>query len=49
LPGEDVIEQCASSQGACRLLGLPWETVWGVMSRAMVRELDLIPDRVIPV
>lgn len=33
----DVLTQCATVSGACRLLGLTWDEVWGVMARAVVR------------
>ena len=44
----DVIEQCATIQGACRLLRLNWDEVWGVMSRAVARGLKRKQERVIP-
>lgn len=33
----DVLTQCATVSGACRLLGLSWDEVWGVMERAVAR------------
>jgi len=33
----DVLTQCATISGACRLLGLTWDEVWGVMERAVTR------------
>lgn len=33
----DVLTQCATVSGACRLLGLSWDEVWGVMDRAVAR------------
>jgi transposase len=44
----DVIAQCANIQGACRLLRLNWDEVWGVMNRAVARGLNRKQERVIP-
>ena len=33
----DVLQQCATVSGACRLLHLPWDAVFGVMQRAVKR------------
>jgi transposase len=33
----DVLSQCATVSGACRLLGLSWDEAWGVMERAVAR------------
>jgi transposase len=44
----DVIERCATIQGACRLLRLHWDEVRGVMSRAVARGLHRKQERVIP-
>ena len=33
----DVLEQCATVTGACRLLGVSWDEVFGVMQRAVAR------------
>ena len=33
----NVLLQCATVQGACRLLGLSWDEVWGVLQRAVLR------------
>ncbi len=33
----DVLTQCATVSGACRLLRLSWDEVWGVMARAVAR------------
>lgn len=33
----DVLQQCATVQGACRLLGLKWDAVWGVLRRSVER------------
>ncbi len=33
----DVLLQCATVQGACRLLGLNWDAVWGILRRAVKR------------
>lgn len=33
----DVLQQCATVQGACRILRMSWDEVWGVMQRAVVR------------
>lgn len=32
-----VLTQCATVQGACRLLGLSWDEAWGIMARAVAR------------
>ena len=29
--------ECATVQGACRLLGLSWDQVWGICERAVKR------------
>jgi transposase len=44
-----VIEQCATVQGACRLLRMNWDEVWGIMSRAVARGLRRKQEKVIPV
>ncbi len=33
----EVLLQCATVQGACRLLGLKWDAVWGILRRAVER------------
>lgn len=33
----DVLQQCATVSGACRLLHLPWDAVFGVMQRSVKR------------
>lgn len=33
----DVLQQCATVSGACRLIGLSWDEVFGVMERAVRR------------
>lgn len=33
----DVIQQCSTLSGACRLLRVSWDEAWGVMSRAVAR------------
>ena len=33
----DVLEQCATVTGACRLLGVSWDEAFGVMQRAVAR------------
>ena len=33
----DVIQQCSTLTGACRLLRISWDEAWGVMERAVVR------------
>jgi transposase len=33
----EVLQQCATVSGACRLLHLPWDAVFGVMERAVKR------------
>ena len=33
----EVLQQCATVSGACRLLQLPWDAVFGVMQRAVTR------------
>lgn len=33
----DVIRQCSSLTGACRLLRITWDEAWGVMERAVIR------------
>jgi len=45
----DVLQQCATVMGACRLLGLTWDEVWGVMHRAVRRGLARKRQRVLPV
>ena len=33
----EVLLQCATVQGACRLLGLKWDAVWGILRRSVER------------
>jgi transposase len=33
----DVIRQCSTTQGACRILRISWDEAWGVMTRAVAR------------
>ena len=33
----DLIRQCSTVTGACRLAGISWDEAWGVMSRAVAR------------
>jgi transposase len=44
-----VIEQCATVLGACRLLRMNWDEVWGIMSRAVARGMRRKQEKVIPV
>jgi transposase len=44
----DVLQQAATIQGACRILRMSWDEVWGVMSRAVVRGQGRKQARVIP-
>jgi transposase len=43
------IQQCATVLGACRLLRLSWDEVWGVMQRAVQQGLGPKRQRVLPV
>ena len=45
----DVLQQCATVLGACRLLRLSWDEVWGVMQRAVRRGLARKRQRPLPV
>jgi transposase len=44
----DVLTQCATVSGACRLLGLSWDEAWGVMERAVARGRRRKQAKVIP-
>jgi transposase len=33
----DLIQQCSTVVGACRIAGITWDEGWGIMSRAVVR------------
>jgi transposase len=44
----DVLTQCATVSGACRLLGLSWDEAWGVMERAVARGQRRKQAKVIP-
>ena len=44
----DVLMQCATVSGTCRLLGLTWDEVWGVMDRAVARGKQRKQAKVIP-
>src|SRR3990170_8477188 len=33
----DVLRQCATVEGACRLMRVSWDEAWGVMERAVTR------------
>lgn len=44
----DVLMQCATVSGACRLLGLSWDEVFGVMERAVARGRARKQARVMP-
>jgi transposase len=44
----DVLQQCATVQGARRILRMSWDEVWGVMSRAVARGQRRKQVRVIP-
>jgi transposase len=44
----DVLTQCATVSGACRLLGLSWDEAWGVMERAVARGQRRKHAKVIP-
>lgn len=33
----DLIQQCSTVTGACRIAGVTWDEAWGVMSRAVTR------------
>ena len=33
----DLIQQCSTVIGACRIAGISWDEAWGVMSRAVAR------------
>ena len=44
----DVLHECATITGTCRIVGLSWDEVWGVMSRAVVRGQARKTARVIP-
>lgn len=33
----DVIQQCSTVTGACRILAITWDEAWGVMARAVAR------------
>ena len=45
----DVLQQCATVLGACRLLRLSWDEVWGVVQRAVRRGLARKRQRPLPV
>jgi transposase len=45
----DVLQQCATVLGACRLLRLSWDEVWGVMRRAVQRGFARKRQRIMPV
>lgn len=36
----DLITQCSTVRGACRIAGLSWDEAWGVMQRAVTRGLQ---------
>lgn len=44
----DVLTECATVQGACRLLGLSWDEVWGICRRAVARGLARKEERIVP-
>jgi transposase len=44
----DMLQQCATVQGVCRLLDLSWDQVWGVAQRAVKRGQRRKEARVIP-
>src|SRR3990172_7831085 len=44
----DVLMQWATVSGTCRLLGLTWDEVWGVMDRAVARGQQRQQAKVIP-
>ncbi len=44
----DVLTQCSTVSGACRLLGLSWDEAWGVMERAVARGQRRKQAKVIP-
>lgn len=44
----DMLQQCATVQGVCRLLDLSWDQVWGIAERAVVRGQRRKQARVIP-
>ena len=33
----DVIQQCSTVTGACRLLRITWDEAWGILARAVAR------------
>jgi transposase len=45
----DVLQQCATVLGAFRLLRLSWDEVWGVMHRAVRRDLAWKRQRPLPI
>lgn len=45
----DVLQQCATVLGACRLLRLSWDEVWGVVQRAVRRGLARKRQQPLPV
>jgi hypothetical protein len=45
----DVLQQCATVLGACRLLRLSWDEVWGIIYRAVQRGLARKRQRLLPV
>lgn len=44
----DVLQQCATVEGAGRILRMSWDEVWGVMNRAVARGQRRKQARVIP-
>ena len=44
----DVLRQCATVEGACRLMRVSWDEAWGVMERAVTRGQARKQRRVIP-
>ena len=44
----DVLKQCATVEGACRLMRVSWDEAWGIMERAVTRGQARKQRRVIP-
>lgn len=43
----DVIRQCSTLTGACRILQITWDEAWGVMARAVARGVARKPARLL--
>lgn len=43
----DVLTECQTVQGVCRLLGITWDEAWGVMQRAVARGQQRKPAAVV--